>query len=162
MAPGQLSSPAFAWETDGGFIPQPHHTYRLLMIHLFFTIQSLCSTREGHSTGYEAGKRRQGLPPPLLTEAFPAGDSQAAFQAQEQPPDFFHLLHREGKLIPTVCPRPDILLVNHSPSQGKKVSRRHLYNEGLPLICPSHSPVGACVTYDWDCRGFAERVERWP
>lgn len=36
---------ACAWETDGGFIPQPHHTHRLLMIHLFFTIQSLCSIR---------------------------------------------------------------------------------------------------------------------
>lgn len=35
MAPGQLSSVACAWETDGGFIPQPYHTHRLLMIHLF-------------------------------------------------------------------------------------------------------------------------------
>lgn len=117
VAPGQLSSKARAGETNGGFIPQPHLTHRLLMIHLF-TTQSFCSAG-GTSCRVRAGRRKQGLPPLLLIEAFPAGDSQAAFQVPEQPTSLFHLLQSAGKLIPIVCPRPDILLMNHSHYRSK-------------------------------------------
>ena len=77
-------------------------------------------------------------------------------------PQTSYLVYGAGKLISIVCPRPDIPLVNHSHLQVTRVSRRHLYNAGLPLSCPSRSPVGACVTHDWSCRGFAERVEKGP
>lgn len=134
VAPGQLSCKAHAGETDGVFIPQPHLTHRLLMIHLF-TIQSFCSAG-GTSCRVRSWEEEQGLPPLLLIEAFPVGDSQAAFQAPEQPTNLFHLLQSAGKHIPIVCPRLDMLLMNHSHSQEPRTSGRCLYNAELPALVP--------------------------
>lgn len=129
------------WETDGGFIPQPHHTHRLLMIHPFLTIQSLCCTRQAQYR-VQSWEEVAGPSSSSPYRVFTAGDSQAAFRAPEQPTELFNLLCGAGKLI-IVC--SNMPVANHSHLLGTRVSRRHLHNTGLPCICPSHSPAGVCV-----------------
>lgn len=110
--------------------PTAHHTHRLLLTHLRASV-----LLEVHSTGYRAERRRQGLSPPLLTETFLVGDSQAA-RAAHRP--LFNLLCSAGKLIPVCLASKALALVNHSHLQGTRVSRRHLYHAEHPLTCSSH------------------------